>query len=274
MPASLWRGVEERFAPARVLEFYASTEAGAILVNLRDVKRGAMGRPLPGSAEVRIAAYDLSAGGLVVDHGGFAKRCGVDEVGMLLARVGPAEPLSVVALRGVFAPEDRWVVTGDLFKRDADGDYWRVDGVRDVIRTEHGLVFTTPIRDALGELREVDLAVAYGVLAPGSEHQLAMAAVTLRAGAELDARELSRTLGRLPEHQRPLVVRVVDQIPVTTWYRPLTGPLREEGIPEPAEGVRAWYLDASGERYRPLTSAARKRLVGAATRAAPRPSRA
>jgi putative long chain acyl-CoA synthase len=182
--------------------------------------------------------------------------------------------LSVVALRGVFAPEDRWVVTGDLFKRDADGDYWRVDGVRDVIRTEHGLVFTTPIRDALGELREVDLAVAYGVLAPGSEHQLAMAAVTLRAGAELDARELSRTLGRLPEHQRPLVVRVVDQIPVTTWYRPLTGPLREEGIPEPAEGVRAWYLDASGERYRPLTSAARKRLVGAATRAAPRPSRA
>jgi putative long chain acyl-CoA synthase len=273
MPASLWRRVEERFAPARVLEFYASTEAGAILVNLRDVKRGAMGRPLPGSAEVRIAAYDLSAGGLAVDRGGFAKRCGVDEVGMLLARVGPAEPLSVVALRGVFAPEDRWVVTGDLFRRDADGDYWRVDGVRDVIRTDHGLVFTTPIRDALGELREVDLAVSYGIPAPGGEHQVAIAAVTLREGHQLDARGLSQALGRLPKGQRPLVVRVVDGIPVTTWYRPLTSSLREEGIPEPADRARAWYLDASGERYRPLTSAARKRLVGV-KRAAPRRSRA
>ena len=89
MPRGLWRRVEERFAPARVLEFYASTEAGAILVNLRDVKRGAMGRPLPGSAEVRIAEYDLAAGGLVVGREGFARECAVDEVGMLLARVRP-----------------------------------------------------------------------------------------------------------------------------------------------------------------------------------------
>jgi putative long chain acyl-CoA synthase len=206
---------------------------------------------------------------------------------MLLARVGPGEPLSVVALRGVFAPEDSWVVTGDLFKRDADGDHWRVDGVRDVIRTRQGPVFTTPIRDALGELHEVDLAVAYGVTAPGGEHQIAAAAVTLRPGGELSAREIARALSRLEPEQRPLIVRVVDQIPVTTWYRPLTGPLREEGIPEPAEEVRAWYLDASSERYRPLTGTARKRLAGASSnsrartpagrrprRAASRPSRA
>jgi hypothetical protein len=29
-------------------------------------------------------------------------------------------------------------------------------------------------------------------------------------------------------------------------------------------GLSTWYLDASGERYRPLSEAARKRLVGAA----------
>ncbi|MBV8432069.1 MAG: AMP-binding protein [Solirubrobacterales bacterium] len=265
MPPNLWRRVEERFAPARVLEFYASTEAGAILVNLRDVKPGAMGRPLPGSAEVRIARYDLQAGGLVVGRGGFAQECGVDEVGMLLARVGPDEPLSVVALRGVFAPEDAWVVTGDLFRRDPDGDYWRVDGVGEVIRAASGPVFTTPIRDALGELDAVDLAVAYGVLPPGGEHEVPVAAVTLRAGPyELKARDIARVMAGLSPEQRPLIVRVVDEIPVTTWFRPLTGPLREAGIPEGREGAQAWYRDASGERYRPLTEAARKRLAGAA----------
>jgi putative long chain acyl-CoA synthase len=183
---------------------------------------------------------------------------------MLLTRVGPGEPLSVVPLRGVFAPEDWWVVSGDLFKRDADGDYWRVDGVRDVIRTRQGPVFTTPIRDALGDLPEVDLAVAYGVQPARGKHQIAIAAITLRAGWELTARELSRALARLPAEQRPLIVRVADRIPVTTWYRPLTGPLREEGIPRPGDGVRAWYRDASGDRYRPLTQTARKRLVSAA----------
>jgi putative long chain acyl-CoA synthase len=58
-----------------------------------------------------------------------------------------------------------------------------------------------------------------------------------------------------------VIVQVVDRIPVTTWFRPVTGPLREAGIPEPEGGVRAWYLDASKERYRPLTERARKRLA-------------
>jgi putative long chain acyl-CoA synthase len=264
MPRGLWRRVEERFAPARVIEFYASTEAGAILVNLRDLKRGAMGRPLPGSAELRIAGYDLNAGGLIVGTDGFAQRCGVDEVGMLLARVRRTDPLSVVPLRGVFAPEDAWVATGDLFRRDADGDYWRVDGVRDVIRTAAGPVFTSPIKDALGDLPAVDLVVAYGVAPPGGEHEVAVAALTLRAGHELKARDVARAFGSLEREQKPGLVRVVDRIPVTTWFRPLTGPLREGGIPEPGEQTQAWYLDASGEQYRSLTEAARKRLVGSA----------
>jgi putative long chain acyl-CoA synthase len=129
-------------------------------------------------------------------------------------------------------------------------------------------VFTSPIKDALGDLPAVDLVVAYGVPAPGGEHEVAVAAVTLRAGHELSARELSRALASLERPQRPLLVRVVDEIPVTTWFRPLTGPLRADGIPEPGEETLAWYLDASGEQYRPLTQTARRRVVGSAARRA------
>ncbi len=76
MPQGLWRRVERRFAPARVLEIYASTETGAILVNLRDAKVGAMGRPLPGSPELRIAAYDAQAGQLILGADGFVRVLG------------------------------------------------------------------------------------------------------------------------------------------------------------------------------------------------------
>jgi len=264
MPRGLWRRVEERFTPARVVEFYASTEASAILVNLRRSKPGAMGRPLPGSAEVRIAEYDLDAQGLVLDRDGFARRCATDEVGMLLARVAPTEQLTITPLRSLFARDDAWVATGDLFRRDGDGDYWRVDGVADVIHTARGHVFTTPIRDALGEIAAVDLALAYGVRAQEDQPEIAVAAVTLRRGRSLTPRELSQALSALPAEGRPDVVHVVKRIPVTTWFRPLTQGLREAGLPEPGPGVQAWYLDASGGTYRPLTEAARRRLVRSA----------
>jgi putative long chain acyl-CoA synthase len=246
MPGGLWRRVERRFKPARVLEFYASTEAGAILVNLRGAKRGSMGRPLPGSAEVRIAAYDLEAG-IELGKDGFARECDTDEVGMLLARVRANEPLSSVPLQGVFAPDDAWLVTGDLFRRDSDGDYWRIDGVGDVIRTAAGPVFTAPIRDALGALPAVDLAVAYGVTADRSDDQVALAAVTLRADEELTGEDIDAALESLPADERPAIVHVVDKIPVTTWFRPMTGPLRDAGIPQAAEGV--WRLEPDSGGY-------------------------
>jgi putative long chain acyl-CoA synthase len=264
MPGNLWRRVQARFRPARVLEFYASTEAGAILANLSGSKVGAMGRPLPGTAEVRIAAYDLEAKKLALDPDGFAIRCGTDEIGMLIARVDPGEQLSTTPLRGVFASEDAWLLTGDLFRRDGDGDFWRVDSVREVIRTAHGPVYSTPIRDALGEIPAIDLAVAYGVAPAAGEPEIAVAAVTLRDDRVLRPRELSQALGTLAPEQRPAIVHVVKDIPVTTWYRPQTEPLRRAEIPQPGDGVQAWYLDGSGESYRALTQSAHRRLFKAA----------
>jgi putative long chain acyl-CoA synthase len=262
MPRGLWRRVTQRFTPVRVLEFYAATETGAILVNVSGSKPGAMGRPLPGSAEVRVAAYDVAARRLILAPDGFARECAVDEVGLLLARMRRSDQTSTTPLRGVFSREDAWVTTGDLFRRDRDGDLWRVDSLGEVVLTADGPAFTVPIRDALGDLPAVDLAVAYGVLPDGAEHPIAVAAVTLRDGHELQARDIGRALHACDPHGRPAIVHVVDEIPVTTWYRPITASLRDAGVPQPGADRKAWYRDASGDTYRPLTGAAHRRLAG------------
>jgi putative long chain acyl-CoA synthase len=252
MPRGLWRRVERRFSPARVLEFYASTETGAILVNLRDAKPGSLGRPLPGSPEVRIGAYDAAAGQLLLGQDGFVEASGTDEVGMLLARARPRDITGTMALRGVFARDDAWLATGDLFRRDSDGDYWRMDGVREFVRGRKGPIYTTPIRDALSDLPAVDLAVVYGARPKRRKADVAVAAVTLREGYELSAEDLIGALGGLAPSDRPEIVHVLDSIPVTTWYRPMTGPLREAGIPEPGDGREIWQLDRRGRSYRRL----------------------
>ncbi|HEY2771458.1 MAG TPA: AMP-binding protein [Solirubrobacteraceae bacterium] len=263
MPRGLWRRVQTRFKPARVLEFYAATEVGAILVNLKGSKEGCMGRPLPGSSEVRVGAYDMGTGQLAIKPDGFVRPSPPEEIGMLLARARSDEVSSSTPLRGVFASEDAWVATGDLFFCDRDGDYWRVDSAADVIRTADGPVLPGPIRNALGDLPSVDLAVAYGVPVNGDHEMLAVAAVTLRPGRHLDAREIAHAVRHFQPEERPAIVRVVDRIPVTTWFRPMTGPLREEGVPAPGDDIAAWYLDAGGATYRPLTNAAQRRLSGA-----------
>jgi putative long chain acyl-CoA synthase len=264
MPIGLWRRVQERFRPARVLEFYAATEAGVVLANVSGAKPGAMGRPLPGSAEVRLAAYDVETGQYLMDEEGFAIPCGPEEVGMLLSRVHGETAATSTQLRGMFQRGDVWLEIGDLFRRDIDGDYWRVDGVGEAIRTQHGPVFTGPIRDSLYGLPSVDLVVAYGLIPAGSEREIAVAAVTLREGRGLKARDVTGALAALPPQERPAIIHVVDEIPLTAWFRPLTGPLKERGIPAPREDVRAWYLDPERDAYRPLTAAAHRRLARAA----------
>ncbi|WP_329519705.1 AMP-binding protein [Spirillospora sp. NBC_01491] len=264
MPRGLWRRVEERFTPARVLEFYASTEGEAILVNLSGKKPGSLGRPMPGSAELRLARYDLEAGRLAAGPGGFAAECGPGEIGMLLARIRPAAVASAVRpVRGVFAPEDAWTITGDLFRRDEGGDYWLVGREAELIRTPEGIVPPGPIRDALGDLPCVDAVAVYGV--PAGDAELAAAAISLRAGAagELKPVDLSEALLRVDPGLRPAVVRIVDEIPVTGGHRLLSAPLREEGVPPVGDG-RTYYRDRSGA-YRPLTESARRRLLRAQT---------
>jgi putative long chain acyl-CoA synthase len=237
MPRGLWRRVADRFAPAGVLEFYASTEGEAILVNVSGAKPGSKGKPLPGSAEVRLAAYDVAAGNLRERDDGFAVPCREGEVGMLLTRLRGVVTTSESPLRGLFEPDDAWLATGDLFRTDEDGDYWLVDHLPAMIPTAHGFVPGFPIQDALAELDEIDLAVVYGVPDQASEtDQLAVTAVTMRHGLELDPERLTDALEVLPEDERPDIVRVVDEIPVTTWYRPSTATLRADGVPS-GDGV-------------------------------------
>jgi putative long chain acyl-CoA synthase len=263
MPPALWRRTLDRFGPAGVVEFYTSSAGDAVLVNLGTKKIGAMGRRLPGSARVRIAAYDADAGRLQTGKDGFAIVCERDQVGMLLAQADTEDRAgSDSALRGVFKRDDAWLATGDLFRRDADGDYWLVDPVGSLIHTAAGAVPSAPIRDALGRLEAVDLAVCFGVPS-ASGNAIAVAAVTLRDGHDLTAAQVTEALSRLEPRRHPAIVRVVAELPVTTWFRPLSGALREEGIPTVGGDLPVWAWDAHRESYRKLTLAARKRLVEA-----------
>ncbi|TXG92738.1 acyl-CoA synthetase [Rhodococcus rhodnii] len=258
MPVGLWNRTVEHFSPAGVLEFYASSEGNVVLANVSGTKVGCKGRPLPGSADVKVGAWDPVTREFLLDDRGFVRECEDDEVGLLLGQAGDVATIQGTALRSVFAPGDAWTPTEHLFRRDSDGDHWLMDRGDDVVLTDDGPVYGQPIVDALGSLDTIDLAVVYGVRV--GDRDLVVAAYTLRDGRAPTAAQLEDALDVLPAAGRPDILATVPEIAVSPSFRPSDRGLREQGLPAPGPRVRC--LDRETGSYKRLTKAAVARLSG------------
>ncbi len=259
MPTGLWARVLDAFAPARVVEFFATTDGHAVLANVSGAKIGSSGRPLPGAGRVELGAYDTEHDLILEDERGFVQTAGVNQVGVLLAASsGPFDPTAVVK-RGVFAAGDTWISTEYLFRRDEDGDYWLMGRRGSVVRTARGLVYAEPVTDALGCINGVDLAVTYDV--PVGDRPIAVSAVTLLPGATITAADLTEAVAKIPVGLGPDIVHVVPELTLSASFRPTVSALRAAGVPKP--GPQVWYFDTDSTQFRRLTAEVRFERDGA-----------
>ncbi len=258
MPTGLWGRVIDAFAPAHVVEFFATTDGQAVLANVSGAKIGSKGRPLPGAGRIELGAYDVEHDLILENDRGFVQVAEPKQVGILLAASnGPIDPTASVK-RGVFAAGDTWISTEYLFYRDDDGDYWLAGRRGSVVRTARGLVYAERVTDALGCVNGVDLAVTYNV--PVGDGELAVSAVTLLPGASITAADLTDAVAKIPIGVGPDIVQVCPEMTLSATYRPTVSALRAAGIPKP--GRQVWYFDADANFFRKLTPSARSELSG------------
>ncbi len=266
-----WRRLTQRFAPAGVLEFYASTEGNCLLANEDGRKVGAVGKPLPGTSELLVARWDSASGQLERDARGRSVRASAGDVGLLLARLDPKRPglsfdgyttdraTAQRIARDVVETGDRWFVTGDLVRRDPDGDYWLVDNLADVVRTAAGPVFTREVEDATEEIADVGLAVVYGTHAARGATEDLVLALTLSRGARLDPAAVHEHLAaRLPETALPRFIVFPKRIPMTEGYRPRKPLLRAAGLSLRPLAAPTWELDGTNRIYVARTHRSRR----------------
>ncbi|MBL4633680.1 MAG: alpha/beta fold hydrolase, partial [Kofleriaceae bacterium] len=154
MRVSVWQRLVERFGPLGVLEFYASTESNAVLVNASGSKIGAVGTPLPGSAQIALLRYDLAQGELAQDEQGRHSPCSANEIGLLVSKVGAgelSETRDARILRNVFSTGDCWYSSKSLLKRDEEGDFWFVERLGDLVNSPAGTLLCYPVEELLYE---------------------------------------------------------------------------------------------------------------------------
>lgn len=164
MRSSVWRELSGKL-DAGVLEFYALTEANAVLANASGQRVGSVGRPLPGSADMALVAYDFQNDSFVRGPDGFMELRVAERPGVLLARLDErhpsyAEPDASRVVRSVFEAGDRWWISRDVLERDERGDYWFLGRLSELRIVDGELRSLREVEDELEDLDGVKMAVA------------------------------------------------------------------------------------------------------------------
>jgi putative long chain acyl-CoA synthase len=210
MRGDLVAKLRERFGVG-VMEFYAGTTQRAILANASGEKPGALGRPLPGSSEIRVVRVDLEKRAPVRDDRGFLVSATRGEPGLLVSRATEDDPPARV-IESAFVEGDRWFASNDVVRRDEDGDFWFVDSLLGFVSTKSGPISTRAVEDALYTLPEVELASVNAI-----DGELV---AKVRAREPLERARVDEALSKLPE--KPKIVQV-DDLPLTDGFRPRQG---------------------------------------------------
>ena len=266
--AGVWTAFQERFAIPRILEFYAATESNFSLFNVEG-KVGAVGR-IPGFMRLRDPVALVRVGG-DDNHprrgeDGFCIRCGADEPGEAIGRIGDAsDPMSRFEgytdaeasekkiLRDVFKPGDAWMRSGDLMRVDSEGFYYFIDRLGDTFRWKGENVAAQEVAEVLCACPGVEEAAVYGVSVPGAEGRAGMA--WLSAGSALDLANLARRLDVLPAYARPLFLRVAPSLEVSATFKHRKGEMARQGYDPRGIGDALYVYERSEASYVPLDRA-------------------
>lgn len=167
----------------------------------------------------------------------------VGEVGELVVRAD--QPWTMMAgyvgmpEKTVASWRNQWLHTGDAFRRDAEGNYYFVDRLKDVIRRRGENVSSVEVETAVCTHPDVLESAAIPVASEWTEEEIMVCAVR-REGSALTEQELVEYLApRMPRFMLPRFVEFVEDLPKTPTQK-----IRKTGLRERGVGEKTWDSQA------------------------------
>jgi acyl-CoA synthetase (AMP-forming)/AMP-acid ligase II len=260
----IWATFQDRFGIESVREFYTATEAPGILLNRAGIE-GSVGRPMPLFARLyKLAKFDPELGEYPRDARGYCIPTDANEAGELLIKLPTVSAIPGMQYRGytdqaasdakvltnVFVKGDRYFRTGDLLRRDADGNFSFVDRIGDTYRCKGENVSTAEVGDVLARAPGIREVAVVGLRVPPHDGQFGLVGVVPDQGFDVEA--FHRTVRELPSYAQPRFVRVLSSIETTATNKVQKNRIRREGIDpqQVSDPLYAW----SESGYVPLTA--------------------
>lgn len=136
---------------------------------------------------------------------------------------------------------NQWVHSGDMLMRDASGNYYFVDRVKDAIRRRGENISSMEVEAEI-LAHEAVLECAVIPVASADTEQEVLAVVTLKPGARLEPAALIRFLEpRMAHFMVPRYVEFIDEMPKTPTGKIQKYVLRERGL-----SAATWDREAAG----------------------------
>lgn len=235
MPDPLIDPFKKRFGIETLDQGYGQSEVLGMLhrYDVTPRKPNSLGQPLPG-IEVTLLDDDdrpVAAG----EVGEFC--CRPTEPNTLFSGYWKNPEATVAAWRNL------WYHTGDLGRRDEDGDWFFVDRKKDYIRHKGRNMSSFEVERAVAAHPAVSEAAAIGIPDPNlpSEAEL-MVFVKLKDGARVEPAELARFVNdNAPYFFVPRYLEITGELPHTPTGRVQKFALRERGV-----GPATWDRVAAG----------------------------
>jgi crotonobetaine/carnitine-CoA ligase len=138
-----------------------------------------------------------------------------------------------------------WFHTGDLVRRDADGNYYFVDRKKDAVRRRGENVSSIEVEAEVLGFEDVAEAAVVGLPSELGDEEI-LVAVVPKAGLGIDPRALAEHLvPRMPHYMVPRYIRVIQELPRTPTNKVKKVEIREQGVTPDT-----WDREAAGMRLR------------------------
>lgn len=134
-----------------------------------------------------------------------------------------------------------WFHTGDLVRKDADGNFFFVDRLKDAVRRRGENVSSLEVESEVLGYDAVAEAAVVGMPSELGDEDI-LVAVVVKPNESIDAQALIEYLIPLmPHYMVPRFVRIMDELPKTATNKLMKYAIRDEGISEDT-----WDAEAAG----------------------------
>ena len=212
--------VARRYGFSYISGFNMTELSGPLITEVDCPVPGSLGRPRTG-CECR-----------VLDEHDY--ECGPDEIGELAVRPNQPWSMSTGYLNrpqaSAAAWRNGWFHTGDLVRRDADGNYFFVDRKKDAVRRRGENVSSIEVESEVLGFEGVAEAAVVGIACEHGDEEI-LVAVVPREGCSIDPRALTEHLiPRLPHYMVPRYIRIVGELPRTPTNKVRKIAIRQAGV--------------------------------------------
>lgn len=261
----LVKSFQKRFNIGHMIEIYGTTENVGSFFNYEEIPGSCGQLSIAGLEQGEVVRCDFNSGQLLRDENNWLIKCSPGQIGVLLCVINELNPFygyvndpeatAAKVIRNAFRPGDAYLNTCDLVELKDNNYISFIDRLGDTYRWKAKTVSAHQVADVLGKFfGPIDEAIVYGVKIPGHEGRCGMAALRFIEGENMDwKRFLTYIDSRMPEHARPIFIRICKQLNHMDTLEQKKRLLREESFDPTRVKDPIYVLHPERNAYIPLT---------------------